>query len=508
MKKKVLIFIVAYNAQRHIEKVLQRIPDEVWCSRRYSTEVIIIDDCSADDTTKVGITYKLTQKIENLKIMQNPVNQGYGGNQKIGFYYAVKHGFDHVVLLHGDGQYAPELLPDMLEPLLSGKADVVFGSRMMKPFQALRGGMPVYKFIGNRILTTIQNFLLKSSLSEFHSGYRAYSVKALAAVPFSYNSNDFDFDTDIIIQMLDHGFRIAEIPIPTFYGDEICNVNGFKYAFNILKNTILFRLQRYCIYYCPKFDRKHDTNEYSAKTGFSSSHQFAVKNTRAGSSVLDIGCREGHVSKALLEKGCRVHGLDWNKSDRSFPKYTGFTVADLDEVARGKQELGPETGKPDVILLLDILEHLDSPEKMLNTLRKRFSGDIPDFIIIVPNVAFFVQRLSLLTGSFNYGKNGILDFTHKRLFTMSSLLRLLEHCGYTMIRKKGIPVPFPLIFGNGIIGRSLLALNEFLIGLFPGLFSFEIGLVARAAPDCEVLLERGRIRGQQILETLKNEKSG
>ena len=123
----------------------------------------------------------------------NPLNQGYGGNQKIGYHYAISRNFDFVALLHGDGQYAPEVLPDLVRPLKEGRADAVFGSRMMKAGDALRGGMPRYKYVGNRILTNLQNQILGMKLSEFHSGYRVYSVKAISAVPFHRNTNDFHF---------------------------------------------------------------------------------------------------------------------------------------------------------------------------------------------------------------------------------------------------------------------------------------------------------------------------
>src|SRR5207302_714968 len=168
-----------------------------------------------------------------LTVLYNPVNQGYGGNQKIGFHYAIDRRFDFVALLHGDAQYAPECLPDLVSPLLEGDADAVFGSRMMTRFAALKGGMPLYKYAGNKILTWIQNRLLHSSLSEFHSGYRVYSVRALERIPFDRNTNDFHFDTEIIIQLFRARLRVKELPIPTYYGDEICSVNGVKYALDV-----------------------------------------------------------------------------------------------------------------------------------------------------------------------------------------------------------------------------------------------------------------------------------
>ena len=216
-QKRVLIFIVAYNAEKTIGSVLNRIPPAL---RNPSVEVLIIDDSSKDQTFAQGV--KSETSIDNLRIitLRNPVNQGYGGNQKLGYRYAIENGFDIVALVHGDGQYAPEKLPALVEPLIKGEADAVFGSRMIKKQDALAGGMPLYKWIGNQVLTSYQNVMLGTQLSEFHSGYRLYSVAALKRIPFERNSNDFHFDTDIIIQLHFAGMRIAEIPIPTFYGDE------------------------------------------------------------------------------------------------------------------------------------------------------------------------------------------------------------------------------------------------------------------------------------------------
>src|SRR5262249_49701874 len=152
-----------------------------------------------------------------LTVLFNPINQGYGGNQKIGYYYALRKGFDFVVLLHGDGQYAPEYLPGLIRPLKDGAADACFGSRMMIRGGALKGGMPLYKFFGNKILTWFENRMLRTSLTEFHSGYRAYGVAALKQIPFELNTNDFHFDTEIIVQFVIAGLRIVEVPIPTYY---------------------------------------------------------------------------------------------------------------------------------------------------------------------------------------------------------------------------------------------------------------------------------------------------
>ena len=197
---KTLILITAFNVEKFIEEVILRLPKELRESRS-DIEILIIDDASNDKTLEKIISIRDKYKDYKITCLSNKVNLGYGGNQKIGYHYAIKGNFDYVVLLHGDGQYAPEKILDMLNPLINNKADAVQGSRMIKKFDALKGKMPVYKFIGNIALTTIQNFLTKLNLTEYHSGYRSYKVAALKEIPFHLNSNQFHFDTQILIQL-------------------------------------------------------------------------------------------------------------------------------------------------------------------------------------------------------------------------------------------------------------------------------------------------------------------
>ena len=235
---KIGILIVAYNAQETLTKVLDRIPSDFV---KQIDAILVCDDASTDDTHKVGLSYQSKSQLP-LTIVRHEINLGYGGNQKTGYQWALEKNLDLVVLLHGDGQYAPEYLPQMVEPIVSGRADVVFGSRMITQGGARQGGMPLYKFVGNKILTALQNRLAKVSLTEWHSGYRAYSVASLRKINFLKNSDYFDFDSQIILQMIGARQRIVEIEIPTFYGDEISRVNGIKYGIKILIHTLKFRL--------------------------------------------------------------------------------------------------------------------------------------------------------------------------------------------------------------------------------------------------------------------------
>ena len=374
--QRILIFVVAYNAETTIQKVLDRIPKEL---KRPGVEVLVIDDSSRDDTFGQGVRWQQQNGGLKLTVLRTTENQGYGGNQKLGYRYAIDHEFDIVALVHGDGQYAPEELPNLLRPIERGEADAVFGSRMLVPGAARDGGMPFYKRIGNKILTRFQNRILRTDLSEFHSGYRIYSTRALAKIPFERNTNDFHFDTEIIIQLVLKELRIAELPIPTYYGSEICHVNGLKYAWDIFKTMARVRLHEMNLFFDRKFDVHPPQQIYDLKLGFTSSHTMAIDSARPGGHVLDIGCGQGFVGAELVRKGCRVTGMDRYVPPPFFaPAGMEFIEWDLD-----RAEFPVNVSDYDQIFLLDIIEHLKAPEQFMDELRfatdcKR-PGNHPDY---------------------------------------------------------------------------------------------------------------------------------
>ena len=232
--RRIGVFVVAYNAESTLVSVLTRIPASVV---EKVEQIFVFDDFSTDRTYEVGLGHSDTPAAAKLVMKRNARNLMYGGNQKAGYRYAMEQGLDIVVLLHGDGQYAPEVMDRLLGPLESDEADMVMGSRMLEPGGARHGGMPLYKYVGNRILTTIQNALLRQEFSEFHSGYRAYSVASLRSVNLDELTDSWHFDTQIILRFLERGYRIREVPIPTYYGDEICRVNGIPYALQCIRVT-------------------------------------------------------------------------------------------------------------------------------------------------------------------------------------------------------------------------------------------------------------------------------
>ncbi len=242
-KYKIAIFIPAYKAVKTLDSAIRRIPPKL---KNKVSEIYVFDDASDDNTYLAGIGYKLLNNLNNVNIYKNPKNLGYGGNQKKGYNYAIKKGYDIVVMLHGDGQYPVEKILGLIAPIENENADLVFGSRILGA--PIQGGMPIWKYIGNKSLTWLENKVLHMAVSEFHSGFRAYKVSSLKQVNFNVCSNNYHFDTEILIQFNHKNFVIAEIPIPTHYGKESASPSFFyllRYCLGILNSLKDYKLHQW-----------------------------------------------------------------------------------------------------------------------------------------------------------------------------------------------------------------------------------------------------------------------
>ena len=213
MRGKTIVVMPALNAAKTLELIVGSIPRDV------VDEVILVDDRSTDETLEIA-------RRLNVHVVWHPHNVGYGGNQKTCYLEALQRDADIVVMLHPDGQYEPELIPRMIEPILTGEADLVLGSRMLIQGAAKEAGMPLYKRIANRFLTTIENRVLRANFTDLHTGYRAYSRELLLTVPFLRNSLDFSFDSEMLMQSSYFGFRMREVPARTRYFEDASSV-GF-----------------------------------------------------------------------------------------------------------------------------------------------------------------------------------------------------------------------------------------------------------------------------------------
>jgi glycosyltransferase involved in cell wall biosynthesis len=227
--KKIYIVIPAYQAAKTIESVFARLPREL---AEKDVHIVVVNDGCTDDTP--AIVRRIMQGRSDTELIDKPQNAGYAQAQKTGFSYALQQGADIVVLLHADGQYAPELLPQLLAPLEKEEADVVQGSRMLGG-GALKGGMPVYKYIANKALTGLENLAFGLKMAEYHSGYMLYSRRCLESVPFTRLSDTFHFDGEMIMMAAKRKLPIVEVAIPTRYADEQSHLKPIQYGMDVLR---------------------------------------------------------------------------------------------------------------------------------------------------------------------------------------------------------------------------------------------------------------------------------
>lgn len=243
--KKIIVVLPAYNAGATLSRTYREIPMDI------VDEVILVDDASKDNTVEEG-------RVLGIKhIIKHDHNKGYGGNQKTCYNYALQLGGDIVIMLHPDYQYTPKLITAMASIISSDLYPVVIASRILGK-GALKGGMPYYKYISNRLLTLLQNFMMNQKLSEYHTGYRAFRRDVLESIPFMKNSDDFIFDNQMLAQVFYFGFEVCEVTCPTKYESDSSSINfmrSVKYGLGVLKTSLLFLLMRLKIYQASIFQK-------------------------------------------------------------------------------------------------------------------------------------------------------------------------------------------------------------------------------------------------------------
>ena len=461
------VLVVAYNAASTLEKTLKRLPESFL---DVVDHVMVCDDASIDDTYEIGVRFSDTARFP-ITVVKHERNLGYGGNQKVGYQWAKDHGLDVVVLLHGDGQYAPECIEDLVAPLVSGEADAVFGSRMLDKGGARAGGMPAYKYVGNKVLTRFQNALTGQRLSEWHSGYRAYRTDALADLDLDAYSDDFDFDTEIILGLIRANKRIIEVPIPTYYGDEICYVNGVKYARDVAGDVV-----------------RHWAGEHGFGGGVQSeeSDEYALKD-RYGSHavlldwlgrhpqarVLDAGCYDGRFAQRARVLGHHVTGLDRHKHEGVADRVDEFIEADLNlPLPHGLDALY------DVVIAGDILEHVVEPHLLLADLAKKVRPG-GELLVSVPNFGHWYPRGRIAIGKFDYDQRGPLDRGHIRFFTRDMIERLLDDAGLRILETRIVGTPFNTFADSsqdnlgGRVVRRIERTDRSLVRVWPRMFGYQ-----------------------------------
>ena len=457
------VLVVAYNAATTLAQTLTRLPDSFV---ETVDHVLVCDDASSDDTYAVGLEFRSGSPLP-LTVIRNDTNLGYGGNQKVGYAWAIERELDVVVLLHGDGQYAPEVIEDLVAPLVDGSADAVFGSRMLEQGAALSGGMPRYKYLGNKILTGVQNQLSGLRLSEWHSGYRAYRVDALADLDLGSYSDGFDFDTEIILGLVREQKRIAEVPIPTYYGDEICYVNGLAYARDVTVDVV-----------------RHwagergfgggvasvETDDYDLKVSGSHGVLLDWLARRAPSRILDAGCFDGRFADQARRHGHHVTGLDRVKHDGVAERLDAFLEADLNQPLPAALD-----GAFDVVVAGDILEHVVEPQSLLLDLATKVAEG-GELLVSIPNFGHWYPRGRVALGRFDYDQRGPLDRGHLRFFTRDTVEALFAACDLRVLERRTVGTPFDTLVGQARSQRlstGLMRTDRGLVRAWPRMFGYQ-----------------------------------
>ena len=244
--KKIVVVMPAYNAAQTLRQTYDEVREQ-----GVVDEIILVDDRSRDDTVAVA------RSLKGMQVHEHEQNTGYGGNQKTCYRLALDAGADIVIMLHPDYQYTPKLIPAMASIVANGLHPCVLGSRILGGY-AQRGGMPFWKYVSNRLLTLAENILLGAKLSEYHTGYRAFSREVLETLPLAENSDDFVFDNQMLAQILWHGFTIGEVSCPTKYFPEASSINfrrSLKYGFGCLGTALAFRLAKMGLWQSKRFTK-------------------------------------------------------------------------------------------------------------------------------------------------------------------------------------------------------------------------------------------------------------
>jgi len=482
---RVLFIVVARNDENSIVNTLSCLKDLPQGPYRF--EILLIDDASTDQTFHKAQAYAKKHSTPPIQVLKNPLEQGYGGNWKAGFRYAIERGFDVVVPISSREIYSPQAIAALLRACdEEAKADCVLGYAAGSPAGYFRWFRSFIPWSIQGMLCNLQNKLAKSRLQAWHTIYQAYRTRGLAQIAFELNSTRLHFNTEVLLQLIDKNLIIREtaLPIPRgFYSERL---HSLSYAKDILKATLKYKLQKYNLFYDvryhPEFLRDDSTGTqkqkiYHEKFELNSPHSFVCHDPTLilpGSKVLDIGCSTGYVAQALIQaKNCQVTGVDlWPASHISETKLAYHQI-DIENNFE-KLKLLIEKDQFDVILLLDVIEHLAAPEKFLLQLYKIRYQRYPKFIVSTPNVAFAPVRMMLLFGYFNYGEKGILDVTHKRLFTLRTFKNLFDQTGFIILGKRGFPVPFRALGFPLTLSHLLEKFNGFLIRIRISFFAYQI----------------------------------
>lgn len=474
-KYQIALMITVKNVGRDIENIILRIPTKI---TNYLKEIYIIDDSSTDDTYQQSIAVRNKFKRANIFVCKTPHAMGYGGVQKIGFIYALNNGFDFMITLDGNEDHPPEYLPKLIASIEEHDADLFFASRITE-FSLLRGNFRFsHIWLSSRIVTWCVRKLSNVNFYCLDIGYRVMRIEILKNIPFQLNANDFKFNTDIFFQLLSSGTQIVEQRFPM--GNEINyhHKEELLRRWYRLKAAIKYQLFRMGLFYNPLLDfNLFNQDNYYLKKAHNSLHQYIIRQNFSDKIIADLGSSKGYISNLIAKTAKEVIAIDFNKQ-KSKNNRVSFQSLELDE------DFDAQLGfnKFDTVLALDIIEHLKEPEAAVQKISKILKPGGKIFAS-TGNISFIIIRIMLLFGFFNYGKRGILDLSHRRLFTIYTFKKLFMTYGFEIVRVKGFGPPIRDLISDRWPFVWIDALFSFLATLMPKLFSYSFLLEAKRLPS-------------------------
>lgn len=409
-----------------------------------------------------------------IQFPQQPAPLPVGLRYKLAFRYGLEQGFARVFPIHLDEHFDPAFLMQLMRAYEEKNVfpEAVFGYRKSK--------LALHKYLGNWLLTKFQNRMLSVKLSEFLSRYHSFSTDLLSRIPFERNSDGEHFTTEFAVQCIVANARLIQVPLSTARGQGRRSMGAFKYLWGAARLILHVKLMRMGFLYDRRFDLGNW--EYPSKSARWSSHKQMEARVPNGSRVLDVGCGKGVIANALVKNGCTVSGVDLLPPDEAPTSLSNYLRVDLNrEPDRFFDWLQGQSF--DYIVLGDIIEHLVDPETFLERLRESVPpGEHPTLLVSTGNVAFFIVRIMLLIGQFNYAPRGILDRTHTRLFTKHSFSLLFQQCGFEVLRRYWSPLPLSSIGGGKGVFRWLENLNHAFALMAPSAFAYQMIFEVRPLP--------------------------
>ncbi|MHC4814767.1 MAG: methyltransferase domain-containing protein [Planctomycetota bacterium] len=455
---RVALLFAGWSQGADLAELLRRVPHELLREVDTIYAIPAVDDLDADEFAD------LRAEFPALKVLLPRFGGRPGRRLKLAMRCALRAGCDLIVTLRTDAGHRPEYLARLLAPFADEEVACVIGSRLREHAATV----PFLHRLGLRLATGVQNQLLGSALSDPHSSFRAYRASTLATLPFHSNSDNLVFETELVIQHLTDGKRIEEVAVPAEPSPR--TRRGVRYGWQSFRTVLRALANRLHLVYHPKFDLEGAKPSYRYKKAPTSLHQFVVRrHSESGIRFADVGAGAAGVSSTLHEAGAEVTGIDHRQPDSELP--FNFVEADLNDdfAAKIVESLH---GPADKVLALDVIEHLLRPEHGMAEIHRamRPGGTL---IASTANIAFLPIRVSLAMGQFNYGKRGILDVTHTRLFTIRSFCRALEGEGFRIDKIHGFGPPIEDVIGGSFVLRCLDRIAGGLARVWPSMFSYQ-----------------------------------